>query len=34
MEERIEKMKAAFEARVKSESGNADAWRELAQVMK
>ncbi len=32
MDERIEKMKVAFEARVKSEPGNANAWRELAQV--
>ncbi len=31
MDERIEKMKAAFEARVKSEPGNANAWRENAR---
>ena len=32
MNEQLSKMKAAIEARVKAEPGNADAWRELAQV--
>ena len=32
MNEQLSKMKAAIEARVKAEPGNAGAWRELAQV--
>ena len=32
MKEQLSKMKAAIEARVKAEPGNAGAWRELAQV--
>ncbi len=32
MNEQLSKMKVAIEARVKAEPGNANAWRELAQV--
>ena len=32
MNEQLNKMKAAIEAREKAELGNAGAWRELAQV--
>ena len=32
MNEQLSEMKAAIEARVRAEPGNAGAWRELAQV--